>query len=552
MRNPKYFKNYINNQYEEYCDGIFRHGEQVNARYIEQTEPTFQGNELIEALPPERDVEKCFEGLYRPPVFSTIERGESKTYRINAIFRLMNYITPVLKNFEIDKLLSIVIRHGYVSKRIKSPEYIKELKKHSDLLNSEYMKMKNSLNCICDSSLSSSSGFSLFGISGAGKTTAINNSLNYYPQVIKHTGNEEDRFLFTQVTWIKIDCSYNGGLKGVCQKFFEELDKLLDTDYLRKHGNTRNGVERMIIAMAHLSLQHGLGIFVIDEIQHLCGNINGEHLLNYFVTMMNEIKLPVVYIGTYKAYKTILAKDFRHARRATGISNIRWDRLVNNEEWDMFITDLWKYQWTSKESILTQEIKNIMYEKTGGITDRIIKLFMAVQVNAIETGKEIITPNIIKKVAKENFALTVDMIEALENGNLKKLAMYDDLYSPDISKMIETAKQTKLQEEVKAIYDNNIKSKKDTELQIRNNIEIALCKFGYDSKEIRKSLDVVIKAYGIKKDESFLLKQTCKILITDEDMSIKNKPTVKSKTKEITKEEHDNFLEENIKKDFLI
>lgn len=553
MTYDKYFLNYKNSQYEDYNNGIFNHGEHVKARYIQQKEPTFKDNELIEALPPERTTEQCFDKLYRIPLFSAEERFENEEYRIQAVFRLLNYLMPLTKNFEVEKNISIVLRQGYVSKRIKSPEYIKQLKKHSDLLTNEYLesKSKDRLNCICDTTASSSTGFSIFGISGAGKTTAVNNSLSYYPQVIKHTGSESDRFLFIQVTWIKIDCAYNGSLKGLCQKFFEELDKLLNTDYLKKYGNSRMGIDRMIIAMAHLSLKHGLGLLVIDEIQHLCGNIKGENFLNYFVTMMNEVKLPVIYIGTYKAYKSILAKDFRHARRATGIGNIKWDRLLNDEEWDMFIEELWKYQWTKKEAILTDEIKKLIYAKTGGITDRIIKLFMACQVNAIMSGQEVITPNIINKVSEKSFKLTDDMIDALEKGDIKRLVQYDDLYSPDIKDIIETAKQAKLKDDVRNIYENDIKRKKDKESEMRSKIEITLNKFEYESKAIQNALDTVIKAYGVDKDESFLMKETCKRLMLEDNGSKENKEEKnKNKRKKISKEEHINFLEENIKQDF--
>lgn len=556
MTSNKYFEGYTNSQYEEYNNGIFTHGEHVNARYIKQIQPTFEGNELIEALPPERTIEQCFNGLYRPPIFSIEEREEDEDYRIQAVFRLLNYLTPVTKNFEVEKNISVVLRQGYVSKKIKSPEFIKKLKHHSDLLTNDYIGIRGELKCVCDTTANSSTGFSIFGISGAGKTTAINNSLSYYPQVIRHAGSEKDRFLFTQVTWIKIDCTYNGSLKGLCQKFFEEMDRLLNTNYLRKYGNSRIGIDRMILAMSHLVLKHGLGLIVIDEIQHLCGGgTKGEGFLNYFVTMMNEVRLPIIYVGTYKASKTILGKDFRHARRATGIGVIKWDRILNDEEWDMFIEDLWKYQWTKKEAVLTDEIKDLIYRKTGGITDRIIKLFMACQVNAIMSGKEIITPKIINKVSDESFNLTEDMIDALDKGDTKRLIQYEDLYSPDINDIIEKARQIKLKEEMKGIYENQLKNKKDKESEIISKIEITISRFGYEAVVIRKALDKVMRTYGIDKDEEFLMKETYRIISLEgekvkvvEDEKIKN--VVNKKNKKMKKGEQSNFLEENIRQDF--
>lgn len=548
MKN-RYYTKYKNSQYEDYNKGLFKYGEHVKARYIEQRDSSFVGNELIEALPPERSIEQSCIGLDRPPQYCEAERNENDAYRIQATLRLLNYLTPLSQNLEVEKKLSIVMRNGYISKKIKSPEFIKNLKKHSELLTTNYLENNLNSNCICDLTASSSTGFSIIGISGSGKSSAVNNSLCYYPQVIEHLGGEEDGYLFNQVTWIKIDCAYNGGLKGICQKFFGEFDKLLNTNYLERYGNKYMSVERMIYAMAHISLLHGLGLLVIDEIQHLSINLKGEAFFNFFVTMMNDVKVPIVYIGTYKAYKTILSKDFRQARRATGIGNMIWDRFIKDEKWDYFIEDLWKYQWTKKFSPLTQELKDLVYEKSAGITDRVIKLFLVSQVEAIMFEKEIVDANIIRAVDNNYFKLTSDMIDALEKGDTKRLMNYDDLYSPDIGDIVESAMQKKTKEEnVKEFYESEIKKKKGKEAELRYEIEFTLSKFGCNSKNIRKALDIVIENNGIDKDKQLLLTETYKILTNSDGKVVSNNKKNK-KHKKLKEEEKKAFLQENIEDD---
>src|SRR5699024_12722126 len=49
---------------------------------------------------------------------------------------------------------------------------------------------------------------SIIGISGIGKTTAIERLLLMYPQVIKHEEYKGQPFNRTQIVWLKIDCPY--------------------------------------------------------------------------------------------------------------------------------------------------------------------------------------------------------------------------------------------------------------------------------------------------------------------------------------------------------
>src|SRR5690606_8545365 len=79
---------------------------------------------------------------------------------------------------------------------------------------------------------STADSLSIIGISGIGKTTAIERLLLMYPQVIKHSNYEGQMFNRTQITWLKIDCPYDGSLTTLCQSFFKAIDDLLGTRYL--------------------------------------------------------------------------------------------------------------------------------------------------------------------------------------------------------------------------------------------------------------------------------------------------------------------------------
>jgi len=545
----RYYQDYKEGQYEDYNNGKFVYGEQINARYIRQTEPTFQNNLLIEALPPTKSFEKTYRDLYRPPLYSDEERNRDKDYRFQAIYRLQDYVKPMTNNIEVEKILGTVIRQGYVSKNIASPEFIAKLKMSSSCLvdDAKRDKLKETV-CVCRNDANQSAGCLIMGISGGGKSTAVKSTLPYYPQIIRHLGVGKNKFLFTQISWLKIDCSYNGSIKGVCQKFFGAIDKLLGTDYLRKHGQQRAGIDSMIAAVSHLALKYALGVLVIDEIQHI-NKTRGEESLNFFVSLMNEISLPIVYIGTYKVCKTLFGKDFRHARRAMGLLDIDWGFIPNDDEWELFINDLWKYQWVTNKTVLTQSIKDLFYEETFGITDRVIKLFMACQAEAITSDAETITEDIIKRVAKAHFSLTKDMIQALKNDQFDD---YDDMKSPNIKEIMQNYKATiETKKKIEDYLESEEHKSSLRRYELRSNVIVYLSKFVDDYKKLEKCVDAVIKEQGTKQGEKFILDKVAKILYQQETSSEKANPP-KAESKKIRKgklsqEDVNNFKNSNCK-----
>ena len=77
--------------------------------------------------------------------------------------------------------------------------------------------------------------------------------------------------------------------------------------------------------MAKVANACNLGMLIIDEIQNLNAAASGGHesMLNFFVTLRNEIGIPVVLVGTMRAYP-ILQSEFSQARRGSGYGSILW------------------------------------------------------------------------------------------------------------------------------------------------------------------------------------------------------------------------------------
>jgi hypothetical protein len=239
---------------------------------------------------------------------------------------------------------------------------------------------------------STASGFTVIGMSGVGKTTAMEKVLSLYPQQILHTQYKGEPLFLTQLVWAKIDCPFDGSLKGLCLSFFAYVDRILGTSYSKKFSSDRMTVDAALPRMAQIATTHCLGLLVIDEIQHLSQAKSGgsDKMLNFFVTLVNTIGVPVVLIGTTKAM-SVLQSEFRQARRGSGQGDLLWDRMKNDLSWEIMLRAMWKNQWTRNQTPLTAELKDILYDESQGIIDIAVKLYAMAQMKAIADGTETIT-----------------------------------------------------------------------------------------------------------------------------------------------------------------
>jgi len=398
--------------------------EEVNtipAKYLEQKVPDYRGNPLIEALPPiylKYDVMKL---LTADPGHNEGERELDAQYRLHCIGRLFRYFQPLDVHFEIEDRISLAIRQSYISKNPATPKYAASLAQGAAAIR------ENNLNTVSGAS-STAFGFTVIGMSGVGKTTAMEKVLSLYPQAILHTQYNNSPMFLTQLVWAKLDCPFDGSLKGLCMDFFAYVDNILGTDYTKKFSVYRMTVDAALPRMAQIARTHCLGLLVIDEIQHLSQAKSGGQakMLNFFVTLVNTVGVPVVLIGTTKA-KPVLQSEFRQARRSSGQGALFWERMQNDISWETMLRAMWKNQWTQKRAELTEELKNVLYDESQGIIDIAVKLYAMAQIKVIADGTEIVTVNGIKEVAAEKLRFVRPMLDALRSGDIKKLAQYEDI-----------------------------------------------------------------------------------------------------------------------------
>lgn len=412
----------------------------VNAVYKESF-GSYKGNPFIEALPEILEPRQVVRSIKSKIDFNQSDCQASSSVRAHLISQMMGqFFYPITRHIDLEKKLSIMIRQGYVGRNLKDGSL-------NARLQNGYERLMSGKDDVIEFPQVNSTALSLafIGCSGSGKTTTLNKILSTYPQVIYHP-----KFNFTQIVYLRVDCPHDGSLKSLCLHFFRAIDQALDSNYEQKYALKRHSVETLLNLMRQISNHHAIGLLVIDEIQHLSVNKSGgaEKMLNFFVTLVNTVGLPVVMVGTPKA-RFIFEGDFRSARRGAGFGSIFWEQLakesnftqgdgtLRKSEWNKLTDHLWKYQWLRKADLtLSEDIRDRWYELSQGVLDIVVKLYVLAQLRAIDSGLERITVKLLQNTYEEDLKPIHPMIEALQSGRADRIAQFSDLVVPDIDRKL--------------------------------------------------------------------------------------------------------------------
>lgn len=481
----------------EKTNNLVLKGDFEKATYKEQALSEYSNNPFIEALPCIFNEDNVLDRFMVTPRITQQEKQSETNIRYHVLKRVKNFIQPLPIHFEVERRLSTLIRRGYLARNPLDKTFLERIRVLHQLREEEeeaHKYIDERLNYI----RSTADSLSIIGISGIGKTTAIERLLLMYPQVIKHEMYEGQPFNRTQIVWLKIDCPYDGSLSTLCKSFFKAIDDLLGTRYLEKYGYLNRVTSTMLLHMTSLASMYGIGVLVIDEIQHLLHSKNDqEEMLNFFVTLSNTVGIPTVLIGTSKAQQ-LFKGNFRQARRAASDGAIIWDRMAeDSEEWEFFLETLWELQCLKTRSELTEEVKKTFYEECQGITSVAVNLFILAQEQALfdeSNEEERITPRVLKKTAKEDMKIIQPMLNAIRKNDLKAMYKYEDIMINLDDLMINHKQNTEYEGKIKEAMkerQNSLEYKRQDTIE---SLTVEVASLGiFDNLEINDIKRIIIK-----------------------------------------------------------
>jgi hypothetical protein len=488
----------------EKINNLVLKGDFEEANYKEQALSDYCNNPFIEALPLIFTEDDVLERFMVTPRISEQDKQSEANIRYHLLKRIKNFIQPLPIHFEVERKLSTLIRRGYLARNPLDKSFLERIRVLHELREDEeetHRYIEERLNYI----QSTADSVAIIGISGIGKTTAIERLLSMYPQVIKHQLYKGQFFNRTQIVWLKIDCPYDGSLATLCKSFFKAIDDLLGTHYLEKFGYFNRMTSTMLLYMTSLASLYGIGVLVIDEIQHLINSKNEqEEMLNFFVTLSNTVGIPTVLIGTSKA-QLLFKGNFRQARRAASDGSVIWDRMSeDSEEWTFFLETLWNNQCLKEYSELTDELKKAFYDECQGITSVAVNLFILAQERVLfdeANTNEKITPQVLRKTAKEDMKIIQPMLNAIRKNNLKAMYKYEDIMINLDDLMINHKKGTEYEGKIKDAMKERLNTLDYKRRDTIENLSVELAALGIfttlDANDLRSLVTKAVEKYPV-------------------------------------------------------
>lgn len=413
----------------------------VEAEYHEFPLEEYNSNPFIQALPPLIDKQTIIKKLMSPISYKEEERNMDSAYRLHLIHRLYKLFQPLPIHLSIWNTIHTLIYQGYIARN----PFDKDYRRYINKTGKQIINRTFDINSRADFRTTANSA-TLIGYSGMGKTTTVGRVISNIPQIVVHNYYNYQHFNQIQLTHLTLQTPHNSSLKSLTLQFFMKIDELLGTNTFQKQVSRNLSTDAMLPLMGQVALNVGIGMLIIDEIQHL-QNRGVQQMMNYFVTLMNSFGVPILFVGTPASY-SVFQNEFRISRRVSGNGEIIWNNMENDKEFYFFLESIWRYQWNQKYVPLTKDLVDIFYEQTQGVSDLIVKLFVNVQEMCITNGKEEFTVDMIKRCAENQFRLMKPMLDAIRSKNIYKMAQFEDLRKIEYTSDIQISKPSKERIEV--------------------------------------------------------------------------------------------------------
>lgn len=400
--------------------------------------PENQNNPLILALPPFHDlnalmrkVQEKFDVAYSPEI-----RALSKELRLEAVSR----INKLVVLFGVHTML---VQWVHTTLRDQYSRY--------DPLDSRTLEMQRAYHlaqagepCVIGADLVKDHAACklITGLSGMGKTTAVNVAFSTVPQVLLHKKFRGRRFRLRQIVWLHVQCPPNGAVKAFYRSILTRVDEMLGgTNYakqLTKHDDVETYASKVKIVLEY----HRCGILVIDEFQNIMKSAEHTLLVDFLVDMLNKRCCAVLLIGTPEGVR-VLNTRLRLARRGTSDGHYEMKPHVEGEEWNRLAGALLDQTYSKKP--LSEKNKESLaaelLQRSAGIP-ALAKLGVRLaQTEAIELDHATLTVRVLTHAMTVNLPSLKVMVDALKAGDAKQLRNILDLASRDADKRYDQARE---------------------------------------------------------------------------------------------------------------
>lgn len=398
--------------------------------------PQYRNNLLISACGPILSAEELLERLsYTPDIPSDLENMPTEIRKHQMMTTRLLHI-PSKSGIEVAQSIDLMIRQGYVNRNPKEP--------------STWNALYNDLSFKLAPEIPPLASY-ISGISGLGKSRAVERPLQFIQQVVTHQNFPHMQSAFTQIVWIKVDAPSNGKSSDLAFSLMRETDRLLNSTHFSKYYNGTakytNGAQLLEIWLAKAKM-HFLGLLIIDEVSNLFKietlkkrmqkssaseklplRIVDDETIKFCLNLNNTSNIPFIAIGTPDGMQAFATRLSTAERLITG----GYHEFLNHKSADdpyfvkYMLNSLFNYQWFTEKLQVTKEIIDLIYRLTAGVPRIYIALWYLAHRSAFDRGALGLQAEDFIHASNTYMAPLRPAINALLSNKPNMMSVYEDL-----------------------------------------------------------------------------------------------------------------------------
>lgn len=392
----------------------------------------YRGNELIEACGPILSPSELAQRLAKAPPFPYKVLTAPLHLRKHMVPSIWNLHIPSQEGIRLAETIDLMLRQGYTKCRPGTPDFWKRLYEDQN------PKIK-SISCM------------VVGISGTGKTEAIESGLRNYPVYVDHDKFPGFASPYRQLIWLKVDAPETGKLVDLAANLMLALDAATGTENFSDELSRRNkrGPD-MFRSWLKIAAKYSLGILVIDEIQNLFkqapiklrrGNqstrpqlrIVEDEALKHILTAQNNWGVPILISGTPDGIEAINTR-MSTIQRVTTFGFHKFQPVLSAQEptyLQAIFPVLSKYQWVNHRLAPTKEFAELLYKLSGGVPRIYTALWVVAHRFAFDANRDELTLKDFESGFNRYLQPLKPAVDALLSNHPDKLARYEDALPKD-------------------------------------------------------------------------------------------------------------------------
>lgn len=342
-------------------------------------------NNIINQLPSMKMGEELKEALAVLPEYDAEIRNADITERLLALSNIYDIYIPSNMSVEIyskiylSMLRSLQNKEGTITIKQRYENYnIIKHKEHRGIIGG-------------------SDSYTIIGISGVGKSTAIGRAISVATENIVIDVEEPAHKV---IPCVICQCPHDCSVKSMLLDILRNVDEVIGTNYCERSIKAGATTDMLIGNVSTVALNH-IGLLVIDEIENVVNHRNGDMLVAMLTQLINNAGISICLVGTPET-ELFFEQTAYLARRALGL---RYEALPFNNAFIEFCRVVYGYQYVKNAEPFTEGVAMWLYEHSKGVPALVISLLHDVQEMVILDGTEKITISALEELYRKQYGM---------------------------------------------------------------------------------------------------------------------------------------------------